>query len=98
MLLDEKVTPFSTDRRHHIDAEAVRAADRGEPFRRAGAPLAVGEVVADHDMAGAEAPRHDVGGERLGAEGRKRLVEGNDEGLVETELREELQLERQGVR
>ena len=83
------------DRRHHIDAEAERAAERGESFGRAGAALAVGEIVADHDMARAEALGHDLGGEGLGAQRSQRLVEGNDEGLVEAERLEQLELQRQ---
>src|SRR4051794_19678552 len=77
--------PMRADRRHHIDAKAERAAMRDQAFRRAGAALAIGEIVADHDVAGAEALGHDFGGEGLGAQRGQRLVEGNDEGLIEAE-------------
>ena len=83
------------DRRHHIDAEAERAAVRDQAFRRAGAALAIGEIVADHDVAGAEALGHDFGGEGLGAQRGQRLVEGNDEGLIEAERLQQLELQRQ---
>ena len=51
MRLDEKVRPACADRRDDIDAEAEHAAERGKFLGRAGAALAVGEVMAHHDMA-----------------------------------------------
>ena len=83
------------DRRHHIDAEAERAAERGKALRRAGAALAKGEIVPDHDMARAEPLGHDLGGEGLGAQRGQRLVEGNDEGLIEAESLQQLELQGQ---
>ncbi len=51
--------------------------------------------MTDHDMAGAEPLGHDLGGEGLGAQRGQRLVEGNDEGLIEAERLQQLELQRQ---
>ena len=70
------------NRRHHVDAEAERAAERGQLLRRAGTAFAEGEIVPDHHMACAEPLGDDLGGEGLRAQRGERLVEGDDEGLI----------------
>ena len=75
MRLDENVVAAGADRRDDIDAEAELAAERGEFLGRAGAALAVGEIMAHHHVARAEALGHHLGGEGLGAQRRKLAIE-----------------------
>ena len=95
MPLEEKVPPSCATGATTSTPKPECAPERGELLGGAGAALAIGEVVADHDMGGAEPLRHHFGGEGLGAQRRQLPVEGDDEGLVEAERSEQLELERQ---
>ncbi len=70
-------------------------ANRGKLGGRAGAALAVSKVVAHHEMGGAKAAHDHLACERLSAEPRKRGLEWDDESLVETQRRKQLELHRQ---
>src|SRR5262249_10479213 len=83
------------DRFDDIDAKAKLGAERLELARRAGAAFAIGEIVADHDMRRAKSFTDHVGGERLGAQAGGLMGEIEDEGLVEFERFQQLELQRQ---